>query len=321
MKDKIDSIFNDFENEKARLKGKENSITRVIYSNTGIVFKLYFSPHFKMRGMCIELNEDFKKMKFEIQSNGFFYKYNEKKIYIEEQGEFVSNIFKTFILDLIPSSDQPLNVSLYLDTLKRKIIEWRDFFQNIQRNTLNKENVMGIFGEVYFLKKLIDDGKIQDTLSWRGPTGARSDFLFPVFRIEVKSTTSRNPVKVSISNEIQLEIEKDELLYLSIIQLIENEDGLSLKQLISETERSLIKRNLDIVDFNKKLEILGCNSEVLETTSSFIFKSYSLEFFQVLDNFPKIKKSIIPTGIIDIKYSILKDSIQEFNIEYEHIFS
>lgn len=320
MKDKIDSIFNDFENEKARLKGKENSIARVIYTNTGIVFKLYFSPHFKMRGMCIELNEDFKKMKFEIQSNGFFYKYNEKKIYIEEQGEFVSNIFKTFILDLMPATEQSLNVSLYLDTLKRKIIEWRDFFQNIQRNNLNKETVMGIFGEVYFLKKLIDDEKIQDTTCWRGPVGARSDFLFPEFRIEVKSTTSRNPVKISISNEIQLEIEKDELLYLLIIQLIENEDGLSLKQLISETERSLVKRNLDIVDFFKKLESLGCNSEVLETSSNYIFKSYSIEFFQVLENFPRITKTMVPNGIIDLKYSILKDSIESYKISFSDLF-
>ena len=129
MKEKIDTIFNEFEEEKTRLKEKENSIVRVIYSNTGIVFKLYYSPHFKMRGLCIEVQEDFKKMKFEIQSNGFFYKYHERKIYIEEQGEFVSNIFKTFILDLIPTSDQSINVSLYLDNLKRKILEWRDFFQ------------------------------------------------------------------------------------------------------------------------------------------------------------------------------------------------
>ena len=321
MKEKINFIFNEFENEKDRLRGKENSIARMLLSTSDITFKLYYSPSLKRRGLCIELQSEYKKMKFEIQSNGFFYKYQENKIYIEEQGEFVSNIFKTFLLDLIPNTEQANNASLYLDTLKRKILEWHDFFQNIQKETLSKDTIKGIFGELLFLKKLVEDNKISNTSCWKGPLRTRSDFVFNLFRIEIKSTTTRNPIKIAISNEIQLETEANgSLLYLCVFQLIENEDGLSLKQLISETEKTLHTNGLDTIDFYKKLELLGCCNEALESSKDYMLKPHSIDFFRVSEEFPKIKKSTIPEGIIDLKYSILFDSIKKFSINYEKIF-
>jgi hypothetical protein len=198
MINEINETFLELDLEKEKLKDKSNTVERSIHLDENIQLSLYFSPSGSKRGLKINLNNPESKMKFAVESNGFTYKYINNSIYIEEGGEYISNIFKVFISELLPNGIVG-NKMLFLDTLKNKVLEWRDFFQEVKKIDVNSNLIKGLIGELSYLKHLILNDRITCLDSWTGPAGARSDFFVNSSRIDVKSTTTTNPVKICIS--------------------------------------------------------------------------------------------------------------------------
>ena len=315
MINEINKTFLELDLEKEKLKDKGNTVERSIYVDENIRLSLYFSPLGSKRGLKINLNYPESKMKFAVESNGFTYKYINDSIYIEEDGKYISNIFKVFISELLPNGIVG-NKMLFLDTLKNKVLEWRDFFQEVKKIDVNSNLIKGLIGELSYLKHLILNDRITCINSWSGPTGARSDFFVNGSRIEVKSTTTSNPVKISISNLKQLEIDSDEL-YLVLYELISNEEGLNLKELIDELESLIEIKGLSKSDFYKKLEIVGCSSEVISITEKNFYKIISQSKYKVTNTFPRLTSCNVPQHLMDVKYSLLKDGIQDFKVNFD----
>jgi hypothetical protein len=315
MINEIHTTFHELDLEKEKLKDKGNTVERSIHIDKNIQLSLYFSPSGSKRGLKINLNYPEPKMKFTIESNGFTYKYINDSIYIEEDREYITNIFKVFISELLPDGVVG-NKMLFLDTLKKKVLEWRDFFQEVKKSDVNNNLIKGLIGELSYLKYLILNDKITSLNSWSGPNGARSDFFVNGSRIEVKTTTTTNPVKISISNLKQLEIDSDEL-YFVLYELISNEEGLNLKELIDELESLIEIKGLSKSDFYKKLEIVGCSSEVISITEKNFYKIISQSKYKVTNTFPRLTSCNVPQHIMDVRYSVLKDGIQDFKVNFD----
>jgi hypothetical protein len=312
MINSINKTFRELDLEKEKLKDKANTIERSIHIDKNISLSLYFSPSGYKRGLKIKLNSPEPKMKFSIESNGFTYQYINDSIYIEEDREYITNIFKVFISELLPDGIIG-NKMLFLDTLKNKVLEWRDFFQEVKTTNVSNNFIKGLVGELSYLKHLVLNDKISSLNCWTGPTGARSDFFVNSSRIEVKSTATTNPVKISISNLKQLEIDSDDL-YIVLYELIPNEEGLNLKDLIAELELLLEGKGLSKNDFYKKLEMVGCSSDVIMKTESDLYKIIGQSKYRVTSAFPRLTSCTIPEHLVDVKYSVLKDGIQDFKV-------
>lgn len=315
MINEINKTFHELDLEKEKLKGKGNTVERAIYVEDCFQLSLYFSPLGFKRGLRVTLGSPESKMKFTIESNGFTYKYINDSIYIEEGGEYITNIFKVFISELLPNGVVE-NKMLFLDTLKHKVLEWRDFFQEVKRIEVSSSFIKGLIGEFSYLKHLILGDKITSLNSWSGPTGARSDFFVNGSRIEVKSTATTNPVKISISNLKQLETDSDEL-YIVLYELMANEEGLSLKELIVELVLLIEEKGLSINDFYKKLEMVGCSSDVIMMTENNLYKIIDQSKYQITNDFPRLTSYTVPKYLVDVKYSVLKDGIQDFKVNFE----
>ena len=83
---------------------------------------------------------------------------------------------------------------------------------------LSREKQQGLFAELKFLLKLISSTQISNhnaVESWKGGEN-HHDFQFKNRVVEVKSTTSKEPKKVKISNEKQLNDTDLDCLMLSI---------------------------------------------------------------------------------------------------------
>ncbi|MFG1481477.1 PD-(D/E)XK motif protein [Halobacteriovorax sp. HFRX-2_2] len=314
MIDQIKSTFEELDKEKEKLKNKDNTIERSILVDSDIRFNLYYTPSNNKRGLRIILNSEESKMNFKVESNGFSYKYVNCSIYIEEEREYITNIFKTFVSELLPEGSIG-SKKLFLDTLKKKVLEWRDFFQEVKKINISNSYVKGLIGELSYLKYLIQTNKIESLDSWSGPVGARSDFFIGGNRIEVKSTTSSNPVKFAISNLRQLELDNDDL-FIVLYELAANEEGLSLFDLVESIDNLLIDSHLSSTDFYKKLELVGCSSDVLELTRNDKFKILMNSKFEVTDSFPRLTTNTVPQYLVDIKYSVLKDGIKDFEVDF-----
>ncbi|MEZ9014700.1 PD-(D/E)XK motif protein [Vibrio splendidus] len=310
----VGKIFSDLEADKNMLTNKNNTLERIILSCSDMKFFLYYSPSTSKRGLRVSLSCEKSKMKFKVDSKGFTYRYHENSLYIEEDKEYISNIFKVFVSELIPENEIGSS-RLFFENFKNKILEWRDFFQDINEVKPSQELVKGLFGELCYLRHLLRSGTSNAVACWTGPLSARSDFFVDNKRLEVKSTTTKNPTKISISSSNQLRLGTSEL-HLILYELIENEGGCNLG--------CLMKEILDILDENlqaktelyKKLEKLGCNETFVSLTEKHTYNIEDFSRYNITEEFPSLSGNKIPKGIIDVKYSILKDTINSFRVDF-----
>ncbi|PQJ59712.1 hypothetical protein BTO10_09870 [Vibrio chagasii] len=314
MLNTVSKIFSELEADRDMLTNKNNTLERIVLACKNITFFLYYSPSTSKRGLRVSISNVEAKMKFKVDSKGFTYRYHAESLYIEEDKEYITNIFKVFVSELIPKNDIG-NSNLFFDNFKSTILEWRDFFQEVKQVQPNPELVKGLFGELSYLIYLVRSGVSNAIDCWTGPLGSRSDFFVGNKRLEIKTTTTKNPTKFSISSSDQLRLGKSEL-YLVLYELIENEGGYSLSSLIKELITILGDNFQAKSEFYKKLEKVGCNEVFTLLTKSYTYNIDGYSKYHIIESFPTLTESNIPKGIVDVKYSILKDSINKFEVEF-----
>lgn len=83
---------------------------------------------------------------------------------------------------------------------------WRRFWGQIPRDLLSLEQLLGLFGELFFLVEwLLPTEGIKAVYAWRGPFGSRHDFEWPHHSVEVKTSASSRGQVHRISGLEQLE--------------------------------------------------------------------------------------------------------------------
>lgn len=75
---------------------------------------------------------------------------------------------------------------------RRVLAKWRRFWGQVPRSLLSREELMGLFGELWFLHVWLIPhvGLIEAMQRWRGPFGARHDFEWTGKSTEAKATSS-----------------------------------------------------------------------------------------------------------------------------------
>lgn len=230
--------------------------------------------------------------------------YESKKtvdIYIKLIDKEYLQLFNALIKDLVESSR-------YIDKqiaefVIHRIISWKNMFKNKEINYMSESQIKGLYGELYLIySKLLSNFSFQDILSfWKGPLGAKQDFEINEKNVEVK-TISPNSTSVTISSEEQLYSEHNDL-YLYVIGLRNDREGLSLPQLINEI--------LNKIDYDDTYSFTLFNNLLSET--GYIYSNYYDKYkFEVIselcywvnNNFPKITPEQIPSEIKKVKYEV-----------------
>lgn len=82
------------------------------------------------------------------------------------------------------------------DVVKRVLAKWRRFWGLLPRTLLSREEVIGLFAELWFFLVwlLPTAGPAATSERWRGPMGSRHDYEWLGFSVEVKATTSTRDV-------------------------------------------------------------------------------------------------------------------------------
>lgn len=186
----------------------------------------------------------------------------------------------------------------------RAINNWRALLERERASIISREVIIGLAGELIQLIILLKIDPSAD-LIWGGPEGHRHDFSNGIISLEVKTTTMRHGLSVTINSIDQLEPLPEGQLYLSLISLEEvSEGGLTIESLVREIER--------ITPFSHRIlakirqygwEPVNQNDE---TSLHFILKKITV--YKVDNHFPRlIPSSIIgglPSQITNVQYEI-----------------
>ena len=202
-------------------------------------------------------------------------------------------------------------------TLLEFLIRWTRFFERHGLKGLSVERQRGLFGELWWLRRLLNEGCTGEIAvhSWKGCERGYYDYQIDGRVLEVKTTLTKEPRKVQINNERQLDERGLDSLHLLILSLTQAESGgESLPQIVSSIRKTLSGDPLASRIFESKLYEAG----YLDNHSNLYDMTYTVmieELFSVTEGFPRITQ--LPSGLGDIRYSLLVGACKQYlaNIE------
>ena len=209
------------------------------------------------------------------------------------------------------------------EVTRRVLAKWRRFWGQVPRAILSREDQLGLFGELWFLRIWLAPhvGLANAVNRWRGPLGARHDFEWIGRSVEVKTTTSTRGRLHWINGIDQLEPpEIGELLFFSLRLREEAGAGNSLPVLITAIRQNLKLDPEATGQFETLLLQAGYSSVRDEEYAKTRVRIVEERLFVVSGDFPRIIPASFPDavspGIEKVEYEINLNSYDHLCIGY-----
>jgi hypothetical protein len=318
MKYNLEKIWELIENQPCT-DSYQNRVYRRLDSDKETGIRLGIVNPGKIREILIEINPKDEKlftapqwtgMKFEIILLETPMKTKHIRLFLSETEH--KSVFSRVCMDIVDTLLKIKNPRIRFQEFQNCIERWDYFFKRYGTECLSPEMQRGLFGELSWLKQILT--KKMDSLyavrSWKGFKREFHDFQYKNGAVEVKTTITKEPRKVRINSERQLNNEGFDFLYLFILTLQKMESGSqSLPELIDEI-RYLIKGKKSSENiFEAGLRSAG----FLDIHSASYNQRYNVirqEIFEVKSNFPRI--TVVPEGVGDINYTITLSACSKY---------
>lgn len=298
--------------------------TEEIYNKGDVKIELRLIRGSFVLTMLLSASDSFGKKINKIKCKGMDFVYSEsgsgKEIDIILIDGTLLAPFNGFLRDLYAQLEGVSLANESVEILLNTLNTWLKLFKSVNSNVLSEEQQLGLYGELYFILKLINNGKLVDDVinKWTGPDKNDKDFIFDSCSVEVKATQVSAP-SISISSENQLHNVLDTNLFLSlfIFAFIPGNRN-TLNKIISEIRSSISNVAIDDL-FLQKLDLVGYNIKDEEYYND---KSYVLrdeKHFIVDDDFPKIIYGAVDPGVHGVSYTIEISACAGCVKEYDEI--
>lgn len=227
----------------------------------------------------------------------------------------MNDIFYEMCCDLVLSiQDFPAEMTRTI--LIQRLEKWKALMSGSHAG-LSKESQRGLFAELLFIEDhvLPTVSEMQAIQGWVGPEYAPQDFRFGQTGVEVKSKHGSSKHKVKISSEDQLKVNESERLFLCVTEINEsnNDNGLSLSDLVRRINRRLSFAPARTL-FYLKLFAVGYDQNVDYDTTWTVGET---QFYEVLDGFPRIVDA--QNGVSRISYVVDLEYCKDYEIDAQSV--
>ena len=225
----------------------------------------------------------------------------------------MSGLFYKFCDDIIESSrNLPESVNGMTYVVKR-YNSWKKMFYNLKKDILSENEIMGLIGELLFLRKEMMKKYPEDIAvnSWSGCDKAHKDFSVENDWYEIKATKASS-LTVRIHSIEQLDADTNgQLVVFELEKMSETFDGYSLNNVVRDVLNDVSPEVADIL--LEKLKSVGW--EYNDEYDKYVYRITSYTKYLVNDQFPRLKKSNMASSIVKVEYDILKKELYGFKVE------
>lgn len=196
--------------------------------------------------------------------------------------------------------------------------KWRRFWAGVAQNQLTREQLLGLFGEIWFLSRWLFQsvGFERGMGMWRGPAGARNDFELPSFAVEVKTSGKLDGSHVIHGLEQLLEPAGGVLLLFSLKVRDEASGIESLPKLVSEVRCALSSDYALLTLFESMLLASGYEDPLALEYEKMKLRIRGQGLYRVTQGFPRLIPSSltkgIPVGVENVSYELRLDAADEW---------
>ncbi|MBP1904517.1 hypothetical protein J2Z32_001140 [Paenibacillus turicensis] len=238
----------------------------------------------------------------------------------EQQDLIANEIFEYLVEDILEFIIDSTNLTQLQSKLKKVLFKWQEFFSKNGVIGISEHQQQGLLGELTFIYQALQSTNSPRKIisSWYGAEREKIDFQMENVGVEIKTSSAGKPYRVTISAEDQLETFQEIDLYLYCIMLERSKRlGVSILDIIKDI-RILLNDSPDILlEFNNKLFASGIIEPNLSEEKLIKFIIKDTFYFKVENEFPRITKSILPIGILNVKYQLSLDSCKSFQVQEE----
>ncbi|WP_144561565.1 PD-(D/E)XK motif protein [Bacillus mycoides] len=238
---------------------------------------------------------------------------------VEDGEEIFERVLQNLVDHILIEEELPLYTVVY-EVLDR----WHNFFKRKWDSKLTLEEEMGLFGELYYINKWLENFPQEPPLiikDWKGPLKNRIDFMSKNSGVEIKTVAPKIRDEIKISNEKQLELNPvTDTLFLYVLKIEVNDSvGKSLQNIIEVIEEQLIERAPSLaVKFKDLLLEVGVMSEDYDENYFFVHEELA---YNATEKFPKLTSNNLPLGITNVSYSIDLSHCKSFKVSLEDVFN
>ncbi|HHX8485350.1 TPA: PD-(D/E)XK motif protein [Vibrio diabolicus] len=227
----------------------------------------------------------------------------------------LKDLFTIIISDLVNASLEANTIEGAAKIFINRLFRWAELLEERHRRGLTFSEQLGLYGELFYLERLISQKKIHiGTLinSWRGPEGDCRDIDLENTSIEIKTalTTAKNVLKISSLDQLDND---DKALVIARIQLSASDEGLTFSKLIGNIKSHIDSSYLVFLEFMRKLYLSGYDPNGEYVSNSYLMSS--LKFYEVRENFPRLIPGNVNPAIRSAKYEIECNMLAEYEIQ------
>lgn len=222
------------------------------------------------------------------------------------------DMFCLFCQDIIESTRFVSNADRGAIFVCNRYLRWQEMLKKKTQGLLSYMEIKGLTGELYFLKEyMIPEFGFELALnSWTGPEGTKQDFEIGNTWYEVKSTTS-GATSIKISSTEQLDTSDPGELVVMYLDKTSPADqaGITLNSLYA-----WFMQELPTDEQRCKISNLLFSQGYVHHREydDYIFHFHGMERYFVDNNFPCLRKNILPDSIGNVTYELTLSSIKSY---------
>jgi len=197
-----------------------------------------------------------------------------------------------------------------------RLSRWQDLLKKERPNTLTRDQVKGLLGELIFLKdELVPNYGWEDSIGyWHGPNDAPQDFAVKdtSFEIKCKSGGTKPSVKISSAEQLESNLPKSYLVVYTLATA-SKDDGSSftLNEYIERIRYELYSHSHSARDQFEDLVFMAGYKDS-EEYERYRFSKIAIQTYAIEDDFPRICSSELKLGIDRVTYSLKLDACAPF---------
>jgi hypothetical protein len=189
----------------------------------------------------------------------------------------------------------------------------------------SEDEILGLVGELLLLRRLVLASP-HLWQGWNGPLGSARDYSWGPVDIEAKASRMAGESRLTVNGLDQLEPEEDRELFIHHSVLTENPVGtIDVPGLVDEIRGQIS----DFDGFDTRLASVGYLSEQRDLWPDHRFTQHGSHIYRVNDDFPRIRKTdfpdgLLPAGVAKLRYDVLLSNCSEFRLsasEEESLFT
>lgn len=179
---------------------------------------------------------------------------------------------------------------------------WRDLLER-GRPALGRDALAGLFGELWYLQKVVEFDPARRVQVWTGPSGARHDLEATTIALEVKTSTIREGRFVEVHGTHQLDSTEGLELFLGFARIEVDRAGESVEDLV----RRLKELGADPFLLDQLVAQTGWNEQDADLSERFVVSDHDL--YAVDGSFPRIVADSfslggLPPGVLRLQYVV-----------------